>query len=101
MRISFIYLFCTAVAAHNQSLIGSKVGTPQKLQPQQQQAIKAGATPIINQSRQVVAVPTPRTPINVRSIPPTSTASIRTPSFGQYNIISPTPIASKSTYIII
>lgn len=87
-----------AVAAHNQSLIGSKLGTPQKLQPQQ--IIKAGVTPT-NQPRQaIMPVPTPRTPINVRSMPPTA-SSIFTPSFGQYKIGSPTPIVGECAHSIV
>lgn len=90
-RFTF-WIFATVAAAHNQSLIGSKLATPQKLQPQP--TIKAANTPT-NQPRQaIMPVPTPRTPINLRSMPPTATSLI-TPSFGQYKIGSPTPIVGE------
>lgn len=88
----FLYIqFVPAVAAHNQSLIGSKLGTPQKLQPLQQQLMKAGKTPT-NQPIPITSVSTPtlRTSSVVRSLQPTS-SPIRTPSFGQYNYNTPTP----------
>lgn len=83
------------VAAHNQSLIGSKLGTPQKLQPQQN--LKAGATPTNQLRPAIMPAPTPRTPINIRSMPPIS-SSINTPSFGQYKIASPAPIVARHQY---
>lgn len=75
-----------AAASPNQSLIGSSLSTPQKQQP----INKIGVTPQTQPRQALMPVPTARTPINVRSMPPTS--SLITPSYGQYRIASPTPV---------
>lgn len=82
-----------AIASPNQSLIGSNLATPQK-----QASAKPGMTPQ-NQLRQaIMPVPTARTPINVRSIP--QSTSLITPSYGQYRIASPTPVVGMHSYIL-
>lgn len=82
----------TAISSPNQTLIGSNLATPQK-----QLAAKPGLTPP-NQPRQqtIMPVPTARTPINVRSMPQSS--SLITPSYGQYKLGSPTPVIGKQSH---
>lgn len=64
-------------------MIGSNLATPQKQ--------KIAVTPQTQPRQAIMPVPTARTPINVRSIPPSMNA-LQTPSFGQYRIASPTPV---------
>lgn len=81
-------------ASPNQSLIGSSLSTPQKQQP----INKIGVTPQTQPRQALMPVPTARTPINVRSMPPTS--SLITPSYGQYRIASPTPVVGTCFFKI-
>lgn len=83
-----------AAASPNQSLIGSSLSTPQKQQP----INKIGVTPQTQPRQALMPVPTARTPINVRSMPPTS--SLITPSYGQYRIASPTPVVGTCFFKI-
>lgn len=94
-------LFILAVATHNQSLIGSRLGTPQKVQSLQQQLLKPGKTPTNQPGPMTVSTATPSTPNIVRSLLPVSPApaSLRTPMFGQYNIGTPTPIIGECIFV--
>lgn len=81
-----------SAASPNQSLVGSSLSTPQKQQP----INKIGVTPQTQPRQALMPVPTARTPINVRSMPPTS--SLITPSYGQYRIASPTPVVARHQF---
>lgn len=83
-------VFLTGIASPNQSIIGSNLATPQK-----QPTGKVGLTPQNLQRQAIMPVPTARTPINVRSMPQSS--SLVTPSYGQYRLTSPnpTPVVGK------
>lgn len=82
--------------------MGSKSGTPQKSQSlQQQQLMMAVKTPTNQPIPPTVTAPTPRTPLNVaRTALPPGAPSRPTPSFGQYNYGTPTPVAGECISVI-